>query len=131
LSFKGENQNDVPEDPSPCIIERPVPEHVILHCHARRAGYAVLLDEWTQGWSATVDRIPTPLERADVIFRAVPIPEGDHLVEMRYRTPGLRIGAGVSAGGYLLFAVLALAWLRQRRRDRSAMACVPGSSLAG
>ena len=131
LAGKGENQTDAPEDPSPCIIERPVPEHVILHCRARRAGYAVLLDEWTQGWSATVDRIPTPLERADVIFRAAPIPEGDHLVEMRYRTPGLRIGAGVSAGGCLIFAVLALAWLRQRRRDRAAMAHAPGSSLAG
>lgn len=131
LTGEGENQTDAPEDPSPCIIERPVPEHVILHCRARRAGYAVLLDEWTQGWSATVDRVPTPLERADVIFRAVPIPQGDHLVEMRYRTPGLRIGAGVSAGGCLLFAVLALAWLRQRQRGRAATARAPGSSLAG
>jgi hypothetical protein len=131
LAGEGENQTDAPEDPSPCRIERPVPEHVILHCRALRAGYAVLLDEWTQGWTATIDHTPAPLERADVIFRAVPIPEGDHLVEMRYRTPGLRIGAVVSAGGCLLFAVLALAWLCQRRRGSAALARAPGSPFAG
>jgi hypothetical protein len=130
LAGTGETRSDAALKPSPCIIERPVPEHVILHCRAARAGYAVLLDEWTQGWTATVDRAPALLERADVIFRALAIPAGEHVVEMHYRTPGLRAGALVSLGGCVLYAGLALAWHRRRRKCRGAMDRAADSSLA-
>ena len=129
LAGAGGNRSDAPEEPSPCIIERPVPEHVLLHCRALRSGYVVLLDEWTPGWTATVDGAPAPLERADVVFRAVEIPPGDHVVEMRYRTPGLRAGALVSLAGCLLFIGLALAWLHWRRKGE--VGREPNSSLAG
>jgi hypothetical protein len=109
LAGAGGSELAAPEPPSPCGIERPVPEHVILRCQAVRSGYAVLLDEWTRGWSATVDGVAAPLERADVLLRAVPIPAGDHRVELRYRTPGLRLGAALSLGGLLLFLGLAIA----------------------
>jgi len=125
----GETRSDAAFTPSPCIIERPVPEHVILHCRAAAAGYAVLLDEWTRGWTATVDRAPALLERADVIFRAVAIPAGEHVVEMHYRTPGLRAGALVSLGGCVLYAGLVLAWHRRRRKGRLAMDRAADSSL--
>jgi Bacterial membrane protein YfhO len=131
LAGAGETRSDAAEDPSPCTIVRPVPEHVLLHCRALRAGYAVLLDEWTQGWTAAVDGAPAPLERADVIFRAVAIPAGDHLVEMSYRTPGLRAGAMVSLGGCVLYAGLVLAWHRYRRKGRGVADRADGSRLAG
>jgi hypothetical protein len=103
LSGPGERHTSATEAPTPCDIERPVPEHVILHCQAARPGYAVLLDEWTRGWSATVDGAAAPLERADVVLRAVAIPAGAHRVEMFYRTPGLRLGAALALGGWLIF----------------------------
>ncbi len=131
LAGAGETRSEAPENPGPCTLDRPVPEHVILHCRALRAGYAVLLDEWTEGWTATVDSVSAPLERADVVFRAVAIAEGDHVVEMRYRTPGLRAGALVSLGGCLLYLALALAWLRTRRKVGEAMLRRAGSPLAG
>jgi hypothetical protein len=109
LSGPGDSQTGAAEQPGRCEIERPVPERVILHCRATRAGYAVLLDEWTHGWSATVDGMATPIERADTVFRAVAIAPGDHRVEMRYRTPGLRTGAVISLGGCILFLGLLLA----------------------
>jgi hypothetical protein len=109
LAGAGKSELGATLPPTPCAIERPVPEHVILHCQATRPGYAVLLDEWTRGWSATVDGVATPLERADVVLRAVAIPAGAHRVEMRYRTPGLRAGAALSlCGGLLFLGLLAL-----------------------
>jgi hypothetical protein len=131
LAGAGETRSDGAENPSPCMIERPVPEHVLLRCRALRLGYAVLLDEWTQGWTATVDGAPAPLERADAIFRAVAIPAGDHVVEMHYRTPGLRSGALVSLGGCTLYAGLVLVWHRRRRKGRGATGGAADSSLAG
>jgi len=118
LAGEGETRSEARENPSPCTILRPVPEHVILRCRAVQAGYAVLLDEWTQGWTATVDYVPARLERADVVFRAVAIPEGDHVVEMHYRTPGLRTGAAIASTGCLLYLLLLFEWLRRRREGR-------------
>jgi uncharacterized membrane protein YfhO len=69
----------------------------------------VLLDEWTQGWSATVDGVAAPIERADVVFRAVAISAGSHRVELRYRTPGLRSGALLALFGWLTFLALVVA----------------------
>jgi hypothetical protein len=109
----GPYQN-VAEPPTPCQVERPVPEHVILHCRAVRAGYAVLLDEWTRGWTATVDGVRAPIERADVILRAVALPEGEHRVEMHYRTPGLRTGAVLATAGWAIFLALTLVVLLLR-----------------
>ena len=118
LTGPGANQIDAPEEARPCAMERPVPEHVILRCQAARAGYAVLLDEWTEGWTATLDNVPVVIERADVVFRAVALPAGSHVVEMRYRTPGLRSGALISCFGCLSFGILVLVWLVMRRRRR-------------
>jgi hypothetical protein len=131
LADAGATRIDAAENPDPCTIARPIPEHVALHCRALHAGYAVLLDEWTPGWAAAVDGVSTPLERADVVFRAVPIPEGDHVVDMHYRTPGLRAGAMVSLGGCLLYTGFALVWQRRRRRGGGGSDRAPASPLAG
>lgn len=120
LAGPGSDEASVPDAPTPCRIDRPYPERIRLHCRAARAGYAVLLDEWTQGWSATVDLRPCPIERADTIFRAVAVPPGEHVIEMTYETPGLREGAQLSLAGWLVFlALLSLALLRGRAVRRS------------
>jgi len=131
LAGAGESRDEAADKSNPCGIFRPVPEHVILRCQASRAGYAVLLDEWTPGWSATLDGAPAPLERADVIFRAVAIPVGEHVVEMRYRTPGLCAGALASLGGCTLYAGLAFLWHRRRRKGRGPLDRTADSSPAG
>ena len=131
LADAGATRIDAAENPNPCTIERPIPERVVLHCHAQHAGYAVLLDEWTPGWTATVDGASASLQRADVVFRAVPIPGGDHVVEMRYQTPGLRAGAMVSLGGCLVYICFALVWLRLRRRGKGGIHRATALPLAG
>ncbi len=91
---------------------------MILNCQATRPGYAVLLDEWTHGWSATVDGVATPIERADVLARALPVPAGEHRIEMRYRTPGLRPGLWLATGGWLVFGFLLVCSRRKRGRGQ-------------
>jgi hypothetical protein len=81
-----------------------------------RAGWLVLLDSWDKGWSAKVSGRETPLRRADFAYRAVQIPEGRSVVEMRYSTPGLNLGIAISVLG-LLAALGLVGWsLRSRRR---------------
>lgn len=82
-----------------------LPDHVEMEVTARRAAVVVLLDSFDPGWRAWVDGEPARILRANVAFRAVPVPPGKHRVEMRYRPRGLSLGIAVSA----LTAVIALA----------------------
>ena len=73
---------------------------------ARRPGVLVVTEGYDPGWRAWVDGAPAPVWRANAIFRAVPVGEGDHRVEMRYRPPSVAWGAAASALGAALTGVL-------------------------
>jgi uncharacterized membrane protein YfhO len=79
-----------------------------------------LLDAYAPGWSATVDGKSAPIERVDLLARAVWIDEGRHRIEMTYRTPGLRLGSAVAA---LAWLNLLVGWLiavrKESRADRA------------
>ena len=47
-------------------------------------GFLVVSDALAPGWTARLDGKPAPLLRADLAFRAVPVPAGRHRVEMHY-----------------------------------------------
>lgn len=74
-------------------------------------GYLVVADAFAPGWHATVDGEPVPLFPADVAFRAVAVPEGEHDVEMVYRPWAKRFGLPLAAVG-LVFLLACFARLR-------------------
>lgn len=70
------------------------------------ARYLFVSVPYSEGWSATVDGVPAPVERANVGFMAVEIDDEAHQVTFRYVTPGLRIGLICTAIGVVsLFGV--------------------------
>ena len=49
------------------------------------------------GWSAAVNGEPVAIEKVNVGFMAVVVPEGDSVtIEFTYRTPGLTLGFGIT-----------------------------------
>ncbi len=69
-------------------------------------GYLVARDSFARGWTARVDRAPTPVLRANGKHRAVAVPEGRHQVVLTYRPPGLRVG--IAAATLAALTTLAL-----------------------
>jgi hypothetical protein len=76
-------------------------------------GYLVLSDTAFPGWEATVNGVPTPIHRANLLLRAVQVPPGAHSVRFTYRPLSFGLGAFLSA---LALAALALA-LRPRKDE--------------
>ncbi len=101
--------------PSATILEY---EPELVRVRATGPGYLVLTDAYYPGWQATVDGAAAEVLRADVMFRAVWVPEGEHLVEFRFAPGWAWPALGVSAAAWL--AVLAAGWRAwPRRRGQS------------
>jgi hypothetical protein len=58
---------------------------VTVEVHATRPGYVVLNDAFQPWWRATVDERDVEILKANVLFRAVPVPAGDHVVRFEFK----------------------------------------------
>jgi hypothetical protein len=92
-------------------------DRVRLHAKSDGRALLVLADTWDEGWAADVDGAATPILRANVMFRAVLVPAGEHLVTFRFRPACARNGllvTLVSIAGVLAFT--ARSFLASRRK---------------
>ena len=89
------------------------PERVVVRAHATAPGFLHLADQYATGWYATVNGAPTPVLRANHVFRAVEVPAGESLVELRYAPASLWLGAAIT--GATLVAILGAAIVSRQR----------------
>jgi hypothetical protein len=97
------------------VVERDEPEHQVVRTRGERPAALVLTDAYFPGWEATVDGAPAPILRANTVFRAVAVPAGEHVVEMRYRPRPFRLGVALSLGTLVAGAACAAALVWRRR----------------
>jgi hypothetical protein len=91
--------------PGEVRVEEEVPLRLRLRVRAPAGGWLVVTDTWYPGWEASIDGAPVPLEAANIRFRAVRVPPGEHVVEMRYRPASVRWGLAVSLLALLVWLV--------------------------
>jgi len=103
--------------PETATIVSYTPEAVEIEVELAAPGYLVLTDAWYPGWRATVDGKPVPIQRANVLFRAIAVEAGDHRVVLTFRPVSLRVGAGVSLMGLAGLTVIAALVLSKAKRD--------------
>jgi hypothetical protein len=96
------------------LVERSL-DRVVLDAELSGTGHVVLLDGFADGWQARVDGSPAPVIRANVAFRAVPVPGGTHRVVLAYRPREVFLGAGLSAAAALVG--FGIAWAGRGRRS--------------
>ena len=94
------------------------PEAIELETESENPCALFVADAFAKGWSATLDGAPMEIVPANIAGRAVAIPAGQHQVRMEYRTPGLRLGLGLSGLGYLAIGAVILG---RRRQDYSGL----------
>ena len=80
------------------------------------AGFVLLTDNYYPGWVATVDGKPAKLYRADYTLRAVPVPEGKHMVIFRYAPVTFTVGS-ITTGIGALVSLAFIVYMHKRRRS--------------
>ena len=100
---------------SPARIETYQRHRVVLSAEAIAPGMLVLADTYHPDWQVLVDGQPQALFPVNLALRGVALSPGHHVIEMRYRDRGLRLGAILSLIG--LLGVVALL-IHGARKDR-------------
>ena len=89
-------------------------EQVALRADVAAPALLILADTFYPGWQATVDGAPVPVLRANLMFRAIALPAGQHDVVLTYRPESWQQGSLISLltlGGLLV--VLAASFYRR------------------
>ncbi|MGE5304699.1 MAG: YfhO family protein [Alphaproteobacteria bacterium] len=71
-------------------------QSVTIHASLNDVGILILADSYYPGWQAYVDGNEVPILKANHFFRAVVLPEGEHVVDFKYAPLSIRIGVFVS-----------------------------------
>jgi hypothetical protein len=88
------------------------PNHVSISVDTSSGGWLVLADTWYPGWHVVLDGEEASLYPANVAFRALWLPKGQHVVNFVYSPPSLKIGAALFFIAVLAMAGLRISWKR-------------------
>lgn len=100
---------------------RIVDEHnaqVTLRATLARPGLVVLGDDFSSGWTVTVDGAPATALHVDDVLRGVMVRAGRHEVVWSYAVPGLRLGIALSILASLIGGAAAVLLAVRARRLR-------------
>jgi hypothetical protein len=93
-------------------------EHLQVTVDTSTRGILVLSELYYPGWQAWLDGQEVPIRRANTLLRAVEVPAGTHLVEMRFRPLSVYLGTILSLlTGVLLLGYTVWALALWRRAD--------------
>jgi hypothetical protein len=108
----------LPAGPSQATIVHDGPTEMTIRARVPTGGgYLVVYDSFDPHWRADVDGVSAPLLRANALFRAIPLKEGEHTIRLAYRPAPLYAGLTITA-----LAALALVVLCFARRPHAASA---------
>lgn len=101
-----------PDKDGTVIITRRAANTIEVNVYSEDESFLLLLETAYPGWIAHVDGTRSPMWIANSMFQVYEIAAGDHEVVIRYRPLSLSIGAGGSAIGMLILALVT--WPRTR-----------------
>lgn len=90
-----------------------LPNKTIIKINNRSEGFLVLFDLFYPGWKAWVDGVPSPIYRADFLFRSVHLNSGRHIVTFTYVPWSAILGTIISILSFLV--LITLIFLKQKR----------------
>jgi hypothetical protein len=97
-------------------ITRNEADLISVQASSDAAALVVLSEVSYPAWAAYVDGQAVPLYVADHVLRAVPVPAGEHRLEVRYESAALSVGLVISLAAAAVLLGLAMGTARAARR---------------
>ncbi len=94
------------------------PTTAVLATHAKAPSFLVAADAYYPGWQAAIDGKRVPLYAADVGFRGIRVPAGNHRVEMRF-VPRILYRSAIISLAALTTALVVLVKSARRRLKKT------------
>ena len=98
------------------------PNHLVYETTNENDGIAIFSEiYYPDGWQVTIDGQPATLARANYILRALHLPVGKHVVEMKFDPQSLHLTEGIAYGALvlLLIGVITAICLTYTKKNRS------------
>jgi hypothetical protein len=94
------------------------PNHLVYESSTNIPNLVVFSEVWyTKGWKAYINGQETSLIRANYLLRALVVPEGEHLIEMKFEPRVWAVGEKISFAGSLILILLLLGLAVQEIRQ--------------
>jgi hypothetical protein len=77
--------SDQPHAQASAVIRDYGTTEIVVQTKSDHQGYLLLNDVWHPWWFAEIDGAPAPVLRANGLFRAVALPQGEHEIRFRFR----------------------------------------------
>lgn len=90
------------------IVEMAAADHLRLTTRSDAPALLMMSEVTYPAWKATVDGEPATVLTADHLLRAVAVPAGEHTVDLRFASPALSIGTGISLATIAVVIVMLL-----------------------
>lgn len=101
---------------------------VRLHVETSAPAFLVLSDTYAPGWKATVDGNDADIYAANLAFRGIFVPAGEHTIEFSYEPGTFKSGVAISILSVLALAAYASYYYRWPRLGRSSRLTAPPDS---
>jgi Predicted membrane protein len=101
-------------------IKEKTSDKVVVHTSTNRAALLVLADVYAHGWKAWVDDKPAPIVIANVAFRGVVVPQGEHDVRFEFDPDALFTGMWISGLLFLFLVAYGIWFVISSRREETA-----------
>ena len=82
---------------------------------ANKKKVVCMIIPYSKGWSAKVDGKETKIYKTNGMYMGILVEKGEHQIELHYVTPGIKIGAMISAAAWILLAVAAVVTVRKKK----------------
>jgi len=83
------------------------PEKIVIGAESGINSLLMLTDANYPGWKATIDGVPATIYEADILFRGVFLPAGEHIVEFTFEPETFTAGWMMSLAGLAFWVLLA------------------------
>ena len=77
----------------------------------------VLSDNYYPGWKASVDEKETRIFRANYTFRAIELPDGEHIVRFSYAPNSFKLGLTLSIVSIFIYIIIVVHTKRLNQKN--------------